>query len=173
MSPISKFMHQMLLKHVETYSVIKCMTTGGKAVRVSVHVHLSKLMYVMISLLHQQASNTAAFSRKPCRQLRLGFQTNLYATLVFIWHNWRLKSGGAEAQSVSPSSSSLVSLLVRRSVSDEAVNMNAKPIKRDVFWGSGPWESSTSPDWPGTSVPLPEVLHTPTRWAEDTNTRRT
>lgn len=31
-----------------------------------------------------------------------------------------------------------MSLLVRRSVSDDAVSMKAKPIKRDVFWGSGP-----------------------------------
>ena len=43
-------------------------------------------------------------------------------------------------------------------------------MKRDVFWGSGPRVSDTSPDWPGGSVPLPEVLHTPTRWAVDTHT---
>lgn len=69
------------------------------------------------------------------------------------------------------SSSSLLSLLVSRSHSDEAVSMKAKPMKRDAFWGRGPWVSATSPDGPGRSVPLPEVLHTPTRWAEDRTTR--
>lgn len=65
-----------------------------------------------------------------------------------------------------PSSSSLLSLLLRRSLSDDAVIMKAKPMKRDAFWGSGPWVSTTSLDWSGRSVPLPEVLHRPTRWAE-------
>lgn len=75
------------------------------------------------------------------------------------------------SDSPSPSSSSsLLSLLVSRSHSDETVSMKAKPMKRDVFWGSGPWVSATSQDRPGRSVPLPEVLHTPTRWAEDRTT---
>lgn len=63
----------------------------------------------------------------------------------------------------SPSSSSLAGLLVSRSISEEAVSMKAKPMNRVVFWGNGPWVSAASPDGAGRSVPLPEVLHTPTR----------
>lgn len=37
-----------------------------------------------------------------------------------------------------PSSSSLLSLLLRRSVSHDAVIMKAKPMNRDAFCGSGP-----------------------------------
>ena len=63
----------------------------------------------------------------------------------------------------SPCSSSLYSLLVRRSVSEEAVSMKAKPRKREAFWGRGPCVPSTSPEAAGRCVPLPDVLHTPTR----------
>lgn len=54
--------------------------------------------HVCDDITASSVSNTAASNRKPCRQLRLGFQTNLYATLVFMWHNWRLNSGLCQNQ---------------------------------------------------------------------------
>ncbi|TNN52110.1 hypothetical protein EYF80_037649 [Liparis tanakae] len=75
-------------------------------------------------------------------------------------------SPSPSSSSPSSSSSSLPLRLASRSISDEVVSMKAKPMKSVGFCGGGPWVSATAPGRSARSVPLPEVLTSPGRWAE-------